>query len=110
VECTGIITSPDLYFNLMDAPSSMELSNKMKKGSCINPYGLKKAMMEQILSDACIANSSPSRVLIRYFNSIGAHESRWVGEDPQGIPNNLMPYLAQVAVGRRDLRQGLSNA
>lgn len=75
----------------------------MKKGSCTNPYGWTKAMMEQILTDACVANPKLSLVLLRYFNPIGAHESGMIGEDPQGIPNNLMPYVAQVAVGRREV-------
>ena len=59
-------------------------------------------MMEQILEDAAKADDKLSVVLLRYFNPIGAHESGKIGEDPQGIPNNLMPYIAQVAVGRRD--------
>jgi UDP-glucose 4-epimerase len=59
-------------------------------------------MMEQILEDASKANPELSVVLLRYFNPIGAHESGKIGEDPLGIPNNLMPYIAQVAVGRRD--------
>ena len=74
----------------------------MKRGSCSNPYGWTKFMMEEILADAAIANKKLSVVLLRYFNPIGAHESGLIGEDPQGIPNNLMPYIAQVAVGRRD--------
>lgn len=74
----------------------------MKKGTCSNPYGWTKSMMEQILSDASAADSELSVVLLRYFNPIGAHESGMIGEDPQGIPNNLMPYISQVAVGRRD--------
>lgn len=74
----------------------------MKRGSCSNPYGWTKVMMEEILEDAAVANKNLSVVLLRYFNPIGAHESGLIGEDPQGIPNNLMPYLAQVAVGRRD--------
>ena len=74
----------------------------MKKGSCSNPYGWTKSMMEQILTDAAVADEELSVVLLRYFNPIGAHESGRIGEDPQGIPNNLMPYIAQVAVGRRD--------
>ena len=74
----------------------------MKRGSCTNPYGWTKSMMEQILTDATIADKELSAVLLRYFNPIGAHESGMIGEDPQGIPNNLMPYIAQVAVGRRD--------
>lgn len=74
----------------------------MDRGSCSNPYGWTKSMMEQILEDAAKADAELSVVLLRYFNPIGAHESGIIGEDPQGIPNNLMPYIAQVAVGRRD--------
>lgn len=74
----------------------------MKRGSCSNPYGWTKYMMEQILEDAAKADEELSVVLLRYFNPIGAHESGRIGEDPQGIPNNLMPYIAQTAVGRRD--------
>ena len=74
----------------------------MKRGSCSNPYGWTKVMMEEILEDAAKADSELTVVLLRYFNPIGAHESGRMGEDPQGIPNNLMPYIAQVAVGRRD--------
>jgi UDP-glucose 4-epimerase len=59
-------------------------------------------MMEQILTDAATANKNLSVVLLRYFNPVGAHESGRIGEDPQGIPNNLFPYIAQVAVGKRD--------
>ena len=74
----------------------------MSRGKCSNPYGWTKVMMEQILEDAAVADKDLSVVLLRYFNPIGAHESGRMGEDPQGIPNNLMPYIAQVAVGRRD--------
>ena len=74
----------------------------MKRGSCSNPYGWTKVMMEEILEDAAKADPELTVVLLRYFNPIGAHESGRIGEDPQGIPNNLMPYIAQVAVGRRD--------
>jgi len=74
----------------------------MHRGSCSNPYGWTKVMMEQILEDAAKANPSLSVVLLRYFNPIGAHDSGNIGEDPQGIPNNLMPYISQVAIGRRD--------
>lgn len=77
-------------------------NEEMPKGSCTNPYGWTKSMMEQILTDATVADSELSLVLLRYFNPIGAHESGLIGEDPQGIPNNLMPYVAQVAVGRRE--------
>ena len=74
----------------------------MPKGSCTNPYGWTKSMMEQILQDAVVANPDMTLVLLRYFNPIGAHESGRIGEDPKGIPNNLMPYISQVAVGKLD--------
>ncbi|NCD05135.1 MAG: UDP-glucose 4-epimerase GalE [Spirochaetia bacterium] len=67
---------------------------------CTNPYGWTKYMIEQILSDFAAANKDISVVLLRYFNPIGAHESGMIGEDPVGIPNNLMPYICQVAVGK----------
>ncbi len=67
-----------------------------------NPYGRSKLFVEQILSDLPAANPSWSLVILRYFNPVGAHPSGLIGEDPQGIPNNLMPYIAQVAVGRRE--------
>ena len=74
----------------------------MERGKCSNPYGWTKSMMEQILEDATVADKDLSVVLLRYFNPIGAHASGMIGEDPQGIPNNLMPYISQVAVGRRE--------
>ena len=81
-------------------------TENMPKGICTNPYGWTKWMQEQILRDAWLASKGEenelSVVLLRYFNPVGAHESGMIGEDPQGIPNNLMPYISQVAVGRRD--------
>ena len=84
----------------------------MPRGACTNPYGWTKWMQEQILTDAQKASAVAcerattgcelSVVLLRYFNPVGSHESGLIGEDPQGIPNNLMPYISQVAVGRRD--------
>lgn len=74
----------------------------MPRGVTSNPYGTSKAMVEQVLTDVANADSAWSVVLLRYFNPIGAHESGQIGEDPQGIPNNLMPFIAQVAVGRRE--------
>ena len=74
----------------------------MQRGVCTNPYGWTKAMMEQIFEDAARADPSLSVVLLRYFNPIGAHPSDRIGEDPLGIPNNLMPYVTQVAVGKRE--------
>lgn len=67
-----------------------------------NPYGWTKAMIEQIVTDVAAATPGMKAALLRYFNPIGAHESGLIGEDPSGIPNNLMPYIAQVAVGRRE--------
>lgn len=69
---------------------------------CTNPYGWTKLMSEQILRDACTALPRLSVMLLRYFNPIGAHGSGRIGEDPMGIPNNLMPYISQVAIGRRE--------
>ena len=80
-------------------PETVPLVETMKTG-CTNPYGWTKLMIEQILTDAASADDNLSVVLLRYFNPIGAHESGKIGEDPSGIPNNLMPYIAQVAVGK----------
>lgn len=68
--------------------------------SATNPYGYTKVMIEQILRDVCVADKDFSAVALRYFNPIGAHSSGLIGEDPNGIPNNLVPYIAQVASGR----------
>lgn len=74
----------------------------MPTGGCTNPYGQTKYMIEQIASDAAAADPALSVTLLRYFNPVGAHESGLMGEDPAGIPNNLMPYISQVAVGKLD--------
>ena len=68
--------------------------------SATNPYGYTKVMIEQILSDICVADPDFSAVALRYFNPIGAHKSGLIGEDPNGIPNNLLPYIGQVAIGK----------
>ena len=83
------------------ADNEMPLRENSRTGGCTNPYGWTKYMTEQILSGLAVAESDWSIVLLRYFNPIGAHESGRIGEDPRGIPNNLMPYITQVAVGRR---------
>lgn len=100
VGCTRFVfsSSATVYGEENDPP----YVETMKRGSCSNPYGWTKVMMEEILEDAAKANPKLTVILLRYFNPIGAHESGRIGEDPQGIPNNLMPYIAQVAVGRRD--------
>lgn len=82
------------------APDSVPINESAAVGRCTNPYGWTKYMIEIILKDACRADPALSAVLLRYFNPIGAHESGLIGEDPQGIPNNLMPYITQVASGR----------
>lgn len=81
-------------------PDFVPITEDCPKGKITNPYGQTKAMMEQILTDFNIADSSFNAVLLRYFNPVGAHESGIIGEDPKGIPNNLMPYISQVAVGK----------
>ena len=84
------------------ADNTMPLAETSHTGMCTNPYGWTKYMNEQILRDSAKALDDWSVVLLRYFNPIGAHSSGLIGEDPQGIPNNLMPYISQVAIGRRD--------
>lgn len=79
----------------------MPISENCPKGMCTNPYGWTKWMIEQILTDLYTADDCWQVTLLRYFNPIGAHESGLIGEDPKGIPNNLLPYVAQVAIGRR---------
>ena len=81
--------------------NEMPLRENSKTGNCTNPYGWTKYMTEQILSGMALADKAWGVVLLRYFNPIGAHISGRIGEDPRGIPNNLMPYITQVAVGRR---------
>jgi len=83
-------------------PEVVPVTEDCPKGVCTNPYGWTKSMLEQILTDIQKADPEWNVVLLRYFNPIGAHESGTMGEDPKGIPNNLMPYLTQVAVGKRD--------
>ena len=78
----------------------MPLTEDSDAGKCTNPYGRTKFMCEQILTDVVNASEEWAVALLRYFNPIGAHESGKIGEDPQGIPNNLMPYIAQTAIGR----------
>ena len=82
------------------AGATMPLTEDSATGDCANPYGWTKYMCEQILEDTAKANAGWAVALLRYFNPIGAHESGRIGEDPQDIPNNLMPYIAQTAVGR----------
>lgn len=81
-------------------PAFIPITEECPKGKITNPYGQTKSMLEQILTDLHVADPEWNIVLLRYFNPIGAHESGLIGEDPKGIPNNLLPYIAQVAVGK----------
>ena len=83
-------------------PQSVPITEDFPKGECTNPYGWSKSMMEQIMTDLQKSDPDWKVVLLRYFNPIGAHKSGKIGEDPKGIPNNLLPYIAQVAVGKLD--------
>lgn len=83
-------------------PQTVPITETSPTGATTNPYGRSKYMVEQYLSDLVIAEPEWSITLLRYFNPVGAHPSGTMGEDPQGIPNNLMPFIAQVAVGRRE--------
>ena len=100
VGCKNLIfsSSATVYGN----PQSVPITEDFPKGECTNPYGWSKSMMEQIMIDLQKSDPEWKIVLLRYFNPIGAHKSGRIGEDPQGIPNNLLPYIAQVAVGKLD--------
>ena len=86
-------------------PAFIPITEECPKGTCTNPYGWTKWMLEQILTDLHKADPEWNVVLLRYFNPIGAHESGLMGEDPKGIPNNLLPYVAQVATGKLECIQ-----
>ena len=81
-------------------PAEIPITESCPKGVCTNPYGWTKSMLEQILTDIHTSDNEWNVVLLRYFNPIGAHKSGMIGEDPKGIPNNLLPYVAQVAIGK----------
>lgn len=81
-------------------PKFIPITEECPKGTCTNPYGWTKSMLEQILTDIQFADKEWNVILLRYFNPIGAHKSGKIGENPNGIPNNLMPYITQVAVGK----------
>ncbi|XP_073429028.1 UDP-glucose 4-epimerase [Dendrobates tinctorius] len=83
-------------------PKYLPIDEKHPVGGCTNPYGKTKYFIEEMIEDQCKAEGEWKAILLRYFNPIGAHVSGRIGEDPQGIPNNLMPYVSQVAVGRRE--------
>ena len=97
--CKNIIFSSSA--TIYGDPVEIPITENCPKGQCTNPYGWTKYMSEQILRDTAKAVDDFSVSLLRYFNPIGAHRSGLIGEDPRGIPNNLMPYITQVAVGKR---------
>jgi len=82
-------------------PAEIPITEDCPLGRCTNPYGWTKSMLEQILTDIQRADEAWNIILLRYFNPIGAHKSGLIGESPDGVPNNLMPYITQVAVGKR---------
>ena len=96
--CKNIIFSSSA--TVYGDPAEIPITENCPKGQCTNPYGWTKSMLEQILSDIYKADNEWNVILLRYFNPIGAHKSGLIGEDPKGIPNNLLPYVAQVAVGK----------
>lgn len=99
--CKSIIFSSSA--TVYGDPDSLPITEASPKKACTNPYGWTKWMVEQILCDLHTADPEWNVVLLRYFNPIGAHPSGLMGEDPKGIPNNLLPYVAQVAVGKREV-------
>ena len=96
--CRNIIFSSSA--TVYGAPDEVPIKETADVGRCTNPYGWTKYMIEVILKDTAKAETDLSVVLLRYFNPVGAHESGLIGEDPQSIPNNLMPYISQVAIGK----------
>ncbi len=97
--CKNIIFSSSA--TVYGDPVEIPITEQCPKGQCTNPYGWTKSMLEQVLMDMQKADPEWNVVLLRYFNPVGAHPSGLIGENPNGIPNNLMPYITQVAVGKR---------
>lgn len=98
-DCKNIIFSSSA--TVYGDPEEIPIPETCPKGQCTNPYGWTKSMLEQVLMDMQKADPEWNVVLLRYFNPVGAHPSGTIGENPNGIPNNLMPYITQVAVGKR---------
>ncbi len=98
--CKNIIFSSSA--TVYGDPAVIPITEECPKGHCTNPYGQTKSMLEQVMMDLQKADPEWNVVLLRYFNPIGAHPSGRIGENPNGIPNNLMPYITQVAIGRRE--------
>ena len=98
--CKNIIFSSSA--TVYGDPAIIPITEECPKGQCTNPYGQTKSMLEQVMMDLQKADPEWNIVLLRYFNPIGAHPSGRIGENPNGIPNNLMPYITQVAIGKRE--------
>ncbi|NLC28051.1 MAG: UDP-glucose 4-epimerase GalE [Campylobacteraceae bacterium] len=97
-----VFSSSATVYDEVEAKNYKPLKESNPTGKTTNPYGTSKYMIERILEDLHISDNSFKIAILRYFNPVGAHESGTIGEDPSGIPNNLMPYIAQVAVGKRE--------
>ncbi len=97
-----VFSSSATVYNEVDTNNYMPLEENNPTGNTTNPYGTSKYMIERILHDLYVSNNSFKIVILRYFNPVGAHISGTIGEDPNGIPNNLMPFIAQTAVGKRE--------
>lgn len=97
--CKNIIFSSSA--TVYGDPAIIPITEECPKGHCTNPYGQTKSMLEEVLTDVQKADNEWNVVLLRYFNPIGAHKSGLIGENPNGIPNNLMPYITQTAIGIR---------
>lgn len=98
--CNNIIFSSSA--TVYGDPEEIPITENCPKGQCTNPYGWTKSMLEQVFIDVQKANPEWNVVLLRYFNPVGAHPTGKIGENPNGIPNNLMPYITQVALGKRE--------
>lgn len=97
-----VFSSSATVYNEVDAKNYTPLNESNPTGNTTNPYGTSKYMIERILEDLYTSDNSFKIAILRYFNPVGAHESGTIGEDPNGIPNNLMPFIAQTAVGKRE--------
>ena len=106
-ECNSIIFSSSA--TVYGDPKVIPVTEGCEKGKISSPYGQTKSMIEQILEDYASSDKNISVTLLRYFNPIGAHESGLIGEDPNGIPNNLVPYIADVAMGKREYLRVFGN-
>lgn len=104
-----VFSSSATVYNEVDVKNYTPLTESNPIGQTTNPYGTSKYMIERILEDLYISDNSFKIVILRYFNPVGAHESGTIGEDPNGIPNNLMPFIAQTAVRKREFLSVFGN-